>query len=73
VIAGTSKGEVVAMDANGKVVWTSSIAGEVIAPAAVSRKTAGHPHFRRTHLRFQPRRRQAQVGVPARLALAAAA
>ena len=40
VIAGTSKGEVVAMDANGKVVWTSAIAGEVIAPAAVSRKTA---------------------------------
>jgi len=40
VIAGTSKGEVVAMDSNGKVLWTSSIAGEVIAPAAVSRKTA---------------------------------
>jgi outer membrane protein assembly factor BamB len=40
VIAGTLKGEVVAMDVNGKVVWTTSVAGEVIAPAAVSRKTA---------------------------------
>jgi len=39
VIAGTMKGEVVAMDVNGKVVWTANVAGEVIAPAAVSRKT----------------------------------
>jgi len=39
VIAGTLKGEVVAMDVNGKVVWTANVAGEVIAPAAVARKT----------------------------------
>lgn len=39
VFAGTSKGEVVAMDGAGKVLWTSSVAGEVIAPPSVSRKT----------------------------------
>ncbi len=40
VIAGTLKGEVIAMDPAGKVLWTSAVNGEVIAPAAVSRKTA---------------------------------
>jgi outer membrane protein assembly factor BamB len=39
VIAGTMKGEVVALDSSGKVLWTSAVNGEVIAPAAVSRKT----------------------------------
>jgi outer membrane protein assembly factor BamB len=39
VIAGTMKGEVLALDGNGKVEWTSAVQGEVIAPAAVSRKT----------------------------------
>lgn len=38
IIVGTIKGEVVALDAAGKQVWTTSVAGEVIAPAAVSRK-----------------------------------
>jgi outer membrane protein assembly factor BamB len=39
IVAGTHKGEVLAMDGTGKVLWTSLVAGEVIAPAAVSRKT----------------------------------
>jgi len=39
VIVGTLKGEVIATDSSGKVLWTSSVAGEVIAPAAVSRNT----------------------------------
>lgn len=38
IIVGTLKGEVIALDVNGKVAWTTSVAGEVIAPAAVSRK-----------------------------------
>ena len=40
VIAGTMKGEVLALDTSGKEVWTTSVAGEVIAPASVSRKVA---------------------------------
>ena len=40
VIVGTLKGEVIALDGDGKVQWTSTVQGEVIAPAAVSRKTA---------------------------------
>jgi len=35
--AGTMKGEVVALDTAGKVVWTSAVAGEVIAAPAASR------------------------------------
>ena len=38
IVVGTLKGEVVALDAAGKVAWTTSVAGEVIAPPAVSRK-----------------------------------
>jgi outer membrane protein assembly factor BamB len=38
IIAGTMKGEVIALDNSGKEVWTTSVAGEVIAPASVSRK-----------------------------------
>jgi outer membrane protein assembly factor BamB len=38
-VAGTIKGEVLAFDAAGKILWTSIVAGEVIAPPAVSRKT----------------------------------
>ena len=37
VIVGTLKGEVVALDTDGKTAWTTSLAGEVIAPAAISR------------------------------------
>ena len=40
VIVGTPKGEVIALDTSGKQLWTSSVAGEVIAPPAVSRKVA---------------------------------
>jgi outer membrane protein assembly factor BamB len=40
IIVGTLKGEVVALDAAGKALWTTSVAGEVIAPASVSRKVA---------------------------------
>jgi len=38
ILVGTTKGEVIALDTTGKQVWVSSIAGEVIAPPAVSRK-----------------------------------
>jgi outer membrane protein assembly factor BamB len=38
-VAGTIKGEVLAFDASGKILWTSIVAGEVIAPPALSRKT----------------------------------
>ena len=38
ILAGTLKGEVIAVDAGGgKVLWASHVAGEVIAPPAVSR------------------------------------
>jgi outer membrane protein assembly factor BamB len=40
IIVGTLKGEVVALDATGKQVWTVTVPGEVIAPASVSRKVA---------------------------------
>jgi outer membrane protein assembly factor BamB len=40
VIVGTLKGEVVAFDLQGKQVWTTSVGGEVIAPASISRKVA---------------------------------
>ena len=38
IIAGTLKGEVLAYDIGGSHAWTTSVAGEVIAPAAVSAK-----------------------------------
>ncbi|HET7730346.1 MAG TPA: outer membrane protein assembly factor BamB [Usitatibacter sp.] len=38
IVVGTLKGEVVALDGAGKVAWTTSVAGEVIAPPALSRK-----------------------------------
>ncbi len=40
VIVGTMKGEVLAFDTTGKNVWTANVAGEVISPAATSRKVA---------------------------------
>jgi outer membrane protein assembly factor BamB len=40
IIVGTLKGDVLAYDVTGKNVWTANIAGEVIAPASVSRKVA---------------------------------
>ena len=36
IVAGTSKGEVVALDTDGKMLWTSSVAGEIIAPPSVA-------------------------------------
>jgi outer membrane protein assembly factor BamB len=38
IVVGTLKGEVIALDASGKTQWTTSVAGEVIAPAAVAKK-----------------------------------
>jgi outer membrane protein assembly factor BamB len=38
IVVGTLKGEVIALDTSGKTQWTTSVAGEVIAPAAVSKK-----------------------------------
>jgi len=38
LIVGTIKGEVLAYDLKGKLLWTQSLGGEVIAPAAVSNK-----------------------------------
>jgi outer membrane protein assembly factor BamB len=40
IIVGTTKGDVVAYDPAGKEVWSSTVGGEVIAPAAVSRNIA---------------------------------
>ena len=40
ILAGTLKGEILAYDASGKALWSTPLAGEVIAPAAVSRKVA---------------------------------
>lgn len=37
LVAGTLKGEVVALEPDGKPAWTTSVAGEVIAPAAIAR------------------------------------
>jgi len=37
ILAGTAKGEVLALDPSGKVLWTGAVAGEVIAPPAVSK------------------------------------
>jgi outer membrane protein assembly factor BamB len=37
VFVGTMKGEVIALDVTGKTVWTTLLAGEVIAPVSVSR------------------------------------
>ena len=39
VLTGTTKGEVVALDLDGKAAWTTSVAGEVIAPPSVAGKT----------------------------------
>jgi len=38
ILLGTDKGEVVALDVTGKPAWTTSVAGEVIAPPAVAGK-----------------------------------
>jgi outer membrane protein assembly factor BamB len=38
IVAGTPKGEILALDPAGKVVWSTSVAGEIIAPAAISKK-----------------------------------
>jgi outer membrane protein assembly factor BamB len=40
IVVGTLKGEVIALDITGKVAWSTIVNGEVIAPAAVSRKMA---------------------------------
>jgi outer membrane protein assembly factor BamB len=40
LVAGTLKGEVIALDTSGKPLWTTSVAGEVIAPAAMAKKVA---------------------------------
>lgn len=40
VYVGTLKGEVMAFDLAGKELWTAQVAGEVIAPVAISRKVA---------------------------------
>jgi outer membrane protein assembly factor BamB len=40
ILVGTLKGEVVALDTSGNTAWSTSVAGEVISPAAVSRKIA---------------------------------
>ena len=39
IFAGTLKGQVLALDTAGKSLWTAQVAGEVIAPASVSRNT----------------------------------
>lgn len=39
ILAGTLKGEVVAVDLAGKTAWTTNVAGEIISPPAVTGKT----------------------------------
>ena len=39
ILLGTDKGEVVALDITGKTLWTTNVAGEVIAPPSVAGKT----------------------------------
>ena len=39
IVAGTSKGEVVALDTDGKMLWATSVGGEIIAPPSVASKT----------------------------------
>lgn len=39
IVAGTLKGEVVALDLAGKIAWTTNVAGEIISPPAFSAKT----------------------------------
>ena len=36
IVVGTNKAEVIAFDMNGKVLWTSKVSSEVIAPAAIA-------------------------------------
>ena len=38
IVAGTAKGDVIALDAVGATTWSTSVAGEIIAPAAISKK-----------------------------------
>src|ERR1700687_1242124 len=40
LILGTIKGEVIALDSAGKLAWSTVLGGEIIAPAAISRKIA---------------------------------
>jgi outer membrane protein assembly factor BamB len=37
IFVGTPKGEVIAVDVTGKTVWTTALAGEIIAPVSLSR------------------------------------
>jgi hypothetical protein len=39
IVVGTAKGEIIALGMDGKTAWTTPLAGEVIAPAAISRNT----------------------------------
>jgi len=39
IVVGTAKGEVIALAMDGKTVWSTPLAGEIIAPAAISRNT----------------------------------
>ena len=39
LLLGTAKGEVIAMDQTGKVLWTTSVAGEVLSSPALAKKT----------------------------------
>jgi outer membrane protein assembly factor BamB len=39
IIAGTLKGEVIALDFNGAAAWTTNVSGEIIAPASAARDT----------------------------------
>ena len=39
ILAGTAKGEVIAVDLAGKGLWTTGVAGEIIAPPTVAGKT----------------------------------
>jgi outer membrane protein assembly factor BamB len=40
IVVGTLKGEVIALDPSGKVLWTAQVAGEVLAPATLTTTSA---------------------------------
>lgn len=40
IVVGTLKGDVIAMDPSGKILWTAQVAGEVLAPATVTTSSA---------------------------------
>ena len=65
IFAGTSRGEVLAFEPQGKQLWKAQLTGEVLAPPVGAGRRRGRALRRRAHLRARPGYRQAALGVPA--------